>query len=313
MKLIKPKKLKKGDVIGLIAPASSVVDEVSLNNGISYFESLGYNVEIGKNVKLQKGYLAGTDEERLADLHEMFSNKNVNAIFAIRGGYGSGRLLDKINYSLIKRNPKIFVGYSDITALQMAILKKTGLVTFTGPMPGVDYENQMNENTEETFWKTITNSKKIGKLSNPTDDKFYILAKGRAEGKIVGGNLSMLLSLAGTEYFPDLKNSIMVLEEIAEAPYRIDRMFNQLRLMKAINNISGLILGRFLNCYEPDSSKPSLTLNEVITDYWQNVKFPVFYNFVHGHVKDSITLPFGLNAKLNTTKCFIEITENAVE
>ena len=170
---------------------------------------------MAKNVGKTHGYLAGTDEERLEDLHSMFANKNINAIFSVRGGYGSGRLLDKIDYNLIKRNPKIFVGYSDITALQMAFLKKSGLVSFAGPMVAVDFwKDQVDEFTEEFFWNLLTNSKKIGKLINPDNENFYSLTKGRGEGQLIGGNLALLMSLLGTPYHPNLKNSIILVEEI---------------------------------------------------------------------------------------------------
>ena len=189
MKTIKPKKLVNGDVIGIISPASSPSNLEKIEKGVNYLEKLGYRVEIGENVGKEHGYLAGTDEERLSDFHAMFKNKNVKAIFSVRGGYGSGRLLDKIDYNLIKKNPKIFVGYSDITAMQMAILKKTGLVTFAGPMLATDFSDKINEYAEENFWNVLTHSKKIGKLTNPRDEKFYILNPGIGEGQILGGNL----------------------------------------------------------------------------------------------------------------------------
>ncbi|MCL4550994.1 MAG: LD-carboxypeptidase, partial [Bacteroidetes bacterium] len=147
-------------------------------------------------------YLAGSDAQRIADLHEMFKNKNIKAIFSIRGGYGSGRLLDKIDYKIIRNNPKIFVGYSDINALQMAFFAKTGLITFAGPMVAVDFHDEVSKFTEEVFWRTITSNKAIGRIKNPRNEKIYVLNKGRAVGRILGGNLSLLTSLNGTEYFP---------------------------------------------------------------------------------------------------------------
>lgn len=312
MRIIKPKKLKPGDVIGIISPASSPDDLSKINSGIEYLEKLGYRVEVGKHVGMQEGYLAGNDQQRLTDIHSMFSNKMINAIFSIRGGYGSGRLLDKIDYKLIRNNPKIFVGYSDICALQMAFYSKCGLVTFAGPMVAVDFHDEVSPFTEEVFWRTITSNKKIGRLANPRNEKFYVLHKGRALGRIIGGNLSILTSLIGTEYFPKIKDSILLLEDINEAPYRIDRMFNQLRLNKVFKQIRGVILGHFVNCVEPDPEKKSFTLNEVIIEYFQNLKLPVIYNVKHGHIKDNLTIPFGIKCVLNTSKGFIEITENAV-
>jgi muramoyltetrapeptide carboxypeptidase len=312
MKVLKPKKLESGDLIGIISPASSPDKLEKIENGVKYLEKLGYRVKIGENVGKVHGYLAGTDDERLSDLHSMFKDKNVKAIFSIRGGYGSGRLLDKIDYGLIKKNPKIFVGYSDITSLQMAILKKTGLITFAGPMLATDFSSAVNEFAEENFWSVITSSKKIGKLHNPREEKFYALNSGRGEGPILGGNLAVLGSLMGTDYLPNLKNSILLLEDIGETPYRIDRLLNHLKLAKVFELVKGVILGRFVDCYEKDKSKETIKLNEVIEHYFSGLKIPVLYSFSHGHIKENLTIPFGLTCKLNTSRGFVEILENAV-
>ena len=219
----------------------------------------------------------------------------------------------KINYGLIKRNPKIFVGYSDITALQMAFLKKTGLVTFAGPMVAVDFaSDNVDSFTEENFWKIITSSKKIGKINNPNNEKFYTLSKGRGEGSLIGGNLALLISLMGTDYQPNFSNSVLLLEDIGEDPYRIDRMFYQLKYAKVFSKIKGVILGRFVDCYIKDKTQSSLTLNDVISDYLEELKIPVLYNVKHGHIKENLTIPWGLKTKINTSRCFIEITESAV-
>lgn len=312
MGIIKPKRLKTGDVIGIISPASSPDDLSKIYKGVSYLERLGYRVEVGKNVDKQEGYLAGSDSQRLYDLHEMFKNKNINAIFSVRGGYGSARLLDKIDYKLIRNNPKIFVGYSDVNALQMAFYAKCGLVTFAGPMVAVDFTDEVSPFTEELFWRTITSNKKIGKLQNPNNEKFFVLTKGKAQGRLLGGNLSVFTSLMGTEFFPNVKGSVLLFEDVNELPYRIDRMLNQIRLAKIFNSVKGIILGDFINCFETDPIKKSFTLNEVIFDYFKKLKIPVMYNFRHGHIKDKITIPYGLKCAINTSKSSIEILENAV-
>ncbi|MEW6194615.1 MAG: LD-carboxypeptidase [Bacteroidota bacterium] len=312
MGLIKPKKLKPGDAIGIISPASSPDDLTKINSGVHYLEKLGYRVEVGKNVGLQEGYLAGSDLDRLNDLHDMFKNKHIKAIFSIRGGYGSGRLLDKIDYRMIRNNPKIFVGYSDINALQMAFYTKCGLITFAGPMVAVDFHDEVSPFTEEVFWRTITSNKKIGRIKNPRNEKIYVLTKGRAQGRLIGGNLSIFASLIGTEYFPKIKDAVLLLEDINEAPYRIDRMFNQLKLAKIFKQIKAVVLGHFVNCIEPDTTKKSFTLNEVVIEYFQRMKIPVMYNLRHGHVKENITMPFGIKCVVNASRGFIEINENAV-
>lgn len=312
MRIIKPKKLKKGSLIGVISPASSPDDLSTIDSGVKYLEKLGYRVEVGKNVGLNYGYLAGTDQERIEDLHYMFRKKDVKAIICVRGGYGTPRLLDKIDYSIIKKNPKILVGYSDITALQMAIIKKTGLVTFAGPMLATDFHNHVSEFAEEMFWRMITSNKKYGQVDQPGNEKLFELHKGQAKGRILGGNLSVFTSMAGTQFFPDLKDKILLLEEIGELPYRIDRLLNQLRLNKAFAQIKGVILGAFIDCNEHDPLKKTLSLGEVVSEYLEGSKMPVVYNFKHGHLRDNITVPFGIMTRLNTSKSIVEYTEAAV-
>jgi len=312
MKIVKPKKLSPGDLIGIISPASNPENLELLDKNISYFEKLGYRIKLGKNIYSEDGFYAGNITERLDDIHTMFKDKDVKAIFCTRGGYGSTKLLDKLNYSLIKKNPKILVGFSDLTAVQLAILKKTGLITFSGPMPAVNDFSKFDKDAEENFWEIMTKSKKIGKIQNPSKENFYSLNKSSAEGKLIGGNLSILISLMGTTFEPDFKDKILLIEEINEPPYKIDRMFNQLRLAKVFNKIKGVIFGRFVDCYENKTSKRSLNLNEIIIEYFQGMKIPVIYNLKHGHISQTITLPLGINCKVNSSRGFVEFTESAV-
>lgn len=309
MKIIKPKRLLKGDVIGIITPASTPDDLSKIEKSTRYFESIGYKVELAPNVGKSRGYLAGTDEERVDDFHYMFKSKKVKAVFCARGGYGSGRILDKLDYKLIRNNPKIFVGYSDISQLQLALLTKCGLLTFAGPMPAVDFADEIKPFTEELFWKVLTSNKKIGKLTQPGGEKIFPIIKGDVKARLVGGNLSNIISLLGTEYFPNIKDKILFLEEIGEYPYRIDRMFNQLRLIKALSGNKGILLGAFVDCHEHDYAKRTLTLGEVIQDYLNKSKVPVHYNLKHGHIKENITLPVGGLIKVHSLKGYIEIAE----
>ncbi len=312
MKIIKPKRLGKGDLIGIISPASSSDDILKVESGVRYLEKNGYKVEVGKNVGRYHGYLAGDDSLRLNDLHYMFKKKEVKAIICIRGGYGSPRLLDKIDYKLIRNNPKIFVGYSDITALNMAFFEKAGLITFNGPMVSVDFGDEISLFTEENFWRILTSNKKLGRITLPSNDKLFQLTKGNVTGRIIGGNLALLASLGGTDYFPNMNDKILFLEDIGELPFRIDRMLNQLRLSNVFNQIKGIILGAFIDCHETDPLKKTLTLGEVVDDYLSKLKIPVVYNFPNGHVKDIITVPNGIKIKLNASRSFIEYIEGAV-
>ncbi len=310
---VKPQRLKQKDLIGIISPASSPDEFLRVERGVKYLESLGYRVKVGKHVGKNHGYLAGTDDERVEDLHSMFKDKNVKAVFTVRGGYGAFRLLDKIDYRVIKNNPKIFVGYSEITSLQMAFFEKAGLITFAGPMVGVDFYDEVSQYTTENFWAMITSNKKIGKLSFPEEQKLPFLIKGNASGRVVGGNLAVFAALLGTEYFPNLTGKILMIEDIGELPYRIDRMLNQLRLAGAFKKIKGIILGRFVDCNEHDPAKKTLSLGEVIQHYIGSLKVPSVYTFPHGHIKDLITVPFGVKVNLNASKGIVEFAEAAVK
>ncbi len=312
MNRIKPKKLNKGDLIGIINPASPVSDFNRINKSVEYFEKLGYKVKLGKNIEKQKGYLAGSEEERLYDLHNMFEDNEVKAVFCARGGYGSGKIISGINYKIIRQNPKIFVGYSDITALHLAFYSQTGLVTFAGPMPAVDFYDSVSPFTEEHFWNIITADKPIGKIDNPKSEDFIFLSQGRSEGKLAGGNLSVIVSLIGSKFFPDLNDSVLLLEDLNEPPYKIDRMLNQLKLAGVFNQVKGILLGNFKDCIEDDPNKPTLSLHEVFGSYFRELKKPVIYNLKHGHIKDNLTIPFGLTVKIYSAKGLIEIKESAV-
>ena len=197
---------------------------------------------------------------------------------------------------------------------QMAFLKKSGLVTFAGPMLAVDFwKDEVDEFTEEFFWNMVTSSKKIGKLLNPDNENFYSLTKGRGEGTLIGGNLALLTSLLGTPYQPNLKNSIILIEEVGEEPYRVDRMFYQLKYAtNGFKDIHGIVIGRFVDCYIKDSDSPSLSLNDIISDYFEGLKIPVIYNVKHGHISQNLTIPWGLKTKVNSSRNFIEISESAV-
>lgn len=313
MTLQKPKKLNKKDVIGLISPASSPDEFIRVERGVKYLESLGYRVKIGKNVGKNHGYLAGTDQERVDDIHSMFKDKTIKAIFTLRGGYGAFRLLDKIDYKVIKNNPKIFVGYSEITSLQMAFFEKAGLMTFAGPMVAVDFYDEVSDYTNDLFWATITSNKKLGKIKYPENQKLPFLQKGIASGRLIGGNLAVFTALLGTPYFPNLTGKILMIEDIGELPYRVDRLLNQLRLAGTFKKVKGIILGRFVDCHEHDPNKKTLTLGEVISDYIGTLRIPSIYTFPHGHIKDLVTIPFGLKVNLNATKGTVEFAESAVK
>lgn len=312
MSYTKPNRLKSGDLIGIISPASTPNDHSLIEKGIKYIESFGFRTLPGKNLGKTRGYLAGSDKERVDDIHQMFSNKKVKSIICLRGGYGAFRLLDKIDYQIIKKNPKIFVGFSEITALQMAFLQKANLITFAGPMVASNFASEISEFTEENFWFSVTSQNKSIEINF---SKYQIISKqktGITSGRLIGGNLAVLTAMIGSRYLPSLKNNILFLEEISEPPYKIDRMLNQLRLSGIINEVNGIILGNFIDCEESDKKKKSLTLTEVLKDYFGELKVPVIHSFPHGHSKNIITFPIGIKINVNADKGINEFLESGV-
>ncbi len=309
---IKPKALHKGDVIGIIAPASAPTLSEKITKAAEYLERLGYRVKLGTNVNALRGFLAGADQQRADDIHEMFADKNVKAIISVRGGYGTYRLLPLLNYGLIKQNPKILVGYSDITALQLAIYKKTGLVTFSGPMAGVEMWNGIDPFTEEHFWQTVTSTKKIGEIKNPDSKKLTTLVKGNASGILLGGNLSLICGIMGTQYVPSFKNSLLFFEEIDEDVTRFDRMVNHLRISKVFSETNGIIIGELTDVKPSDASKPHLTVEEILQDYLLPLNKPAVGGLVYGHIPRKVTMPIGIRARLNASNGTITLSESAV-
>jgi muramoyltetrapeptide carboxypeptidase len=312
MTIIKPYALKKRDVVGIIAPASPTGNPEKITKGIEYLERIGYRVKLGKNVNNVYGYLAGKDKERVSDIHDMFLDNSVKAIFALRGGYGTPRLLPLLDYSLIRKNPKILVGYSDVTALQLAIFKKTGLVSFSGPMSGVEMWKGIDPFTEENFWRMVTSKKKFGTVKNPDDKVFLILRNGKASGRTLGGNLSLITSLLGTPYLPSFKSSILFFEEVDEECYHFDRMLNQLRLSKILNSVNGVIVGELTDVKPSDDSKPFLSSDQLLNEYLSPLNKPVLTGVAFGHVPKKITIPIGIQCTMDTTKQQLSFDEPAV-
>ncbi len=296
---MKPKRLKRGDTIGLIAPAG-IISEEKLSRAVETMNGLGFRVKIGEYVLQKNGYLAGNDAQRLLDLHAMFADKEVKAIVCIRGGYGTLRLLPNIDFSLIRKNPKIFIGYSDITALLHAIYAKTKLVCFHGPMALSDFSQDL---TLDSFLDSLQEKKRRINYQAVPDEAHdvdtCVIYPGKAKGQLVGGNLSLLLSLIGTPYEINLKNKILFIEEVGEEPYRIDRMITQLIVSGRLSRVAGVVLGKFSNC-APENPERSLSLDELFAERFSILKIPVLQGFPFGHVPQNITLPIGVNAKMNS-------------
>lgn len=312
MKPVKPPRLKNGDVIGLVSPASTPTPRDKIEGSVRYLEGLGYRVKVGQHVSKAWGYLAGTDKERAEDFNAMIRDPQVKAIFALRGGYGTPRILPLIQYRALARQPKIVSGFSDITALQLAIYRKCGLVTFSGPMPAVEFWKEPDQYTEEQFWRLITSKSVVGTLENPLQERYDLQKEGKTSGVILGGNLALVVSTLGTPFMPPLSGAILVLEEVGEYPYRVDRMFAQLRNAGILKNLAGMLLGQFTECEPKDPAQPHLNVEYLLKEYAQMVEGPVLGNLLYGHIPKKLTVPFGLRATVDTKKRRIEVRESAV-
>jgi muramoyltetrapeptide carboxypeptidase len=314
--VLKPPRLKKHDVIGIVAPASAPSSTERIHKGIRYLEQLGYRVELGAHAKAVHGYLAGRDKDRAGDLNAMFADRRVKAIFAVRGGYGTPRLLEHIDYHTIKQHPKILVGYSDLTALQLAIFAKTRLVTISGPMLAVEMAEKMDAFTEEFFWRLLTSPHPIGRVSNPDDAPlkllFSPLRNRQVEGRLLGGNLSMIISVVGTRFQPSFRDQLLFLEELGEEPYRIDRMLTQLKLAGILRQVKALLLGSFIDCVPTDKTKPTLSVDDVLTEVSDGLKIPVLSGLVYGHLPRKLTMPIGVRARVDLRSRMLEFLEGAV-
>ena len=298
--MIKPKGLKLGNTIGIIAPASSTTEE-KVDKVYEKLTEMGFKVKMGKSPNSRHGYLSGTDEIRSNDINEMFKDDEVDGIICIRGGYGTPRILDLLDYDAIKNNPKVFVGYSDITALHIAFNQKSGLVTYHGPMAASDIIGDFDDFSKEGLLNIIMGKDWDGKISNPEGEEITTINGGIAEGEIIGGNLCLISDTMGTPYEIDVKGKILFIEEIGEEPYKIDRMLNQLKLAGKFEEASGIILGDFNNC---DNGKhdENLSLAQVFEDHIKPAGKPTIYNLQSGHCNPMVTLPFGIKARLDADK-----------
>lgn len=306
---IKPPALKAGDNVAITSPAGAVWDADQVETFTNILKSFGFNVVQGKTLKEKFGYFAGTDELRANELNEFFSDKKIKGIFCMKGGWGCARILDKLNYDVIQKNPKVIVGFSDITALLLAITAKTGLITFHGPVGNSGW----NDFTKTVFTNVVMTSKSFSFPSNPaTEDKPFTINSGKVSGELIGGNLTVLSALIGSVYLPDWKNKILFLEEAKEEPYSIDRMLTQLKLCGILNSISGFVFGKCAKCLAEEPLK-AFTFHEVILQHIQPLKIPAFYGAMIGHIENKLTVPLGINATMDADKGIISLEENSVQ
>ncbi|HAZ43096.1 MAG TPA: LD-carboxypeptidase [Cyanobacteria bacterium UBA11369] len=305
---IKPPRLKPGDTVGLIAPAG-IVEPESIEPITQKLATLGLQVKLGTHLLDRYGYLAGKDSDRAADVNAMFADKSVQAILAMRGGWGCNRILPLLDYKLIRTNPKIIMGLSDITALLLAIYAKTNVITFHS-LTGT---SSWNEFSLDYLRRILFNGEAVT-MQNPTntDNRVETIKGGKARGKLIGGNLSVLAAMVGSSYLPKWQQNILFLEDIREEVYRVDRLLTQLELAGILPQISGFVFG---NCRECDPEEPdkSLTLMQVLQDRILPLGIPAWYGSAIGHIPDKFTLPIGAEVEIDATAGTIKMLETAVK
>jgi muramoyltetrapeptide carboxypeptidase len=312
--IIKPKRLSKGDTVAVIAPSSGVEPE-GFEKALQNLADLGLKTKAGKSARARNGFLAGTDKERLDDLHQAFADKEIKAVWCVRGGYGASRFLPELDFNLIKRNPKILIGYSDITALHTAIYQNTGLVTFHGPVAASTYSDYAKKHVVNVLmnpsapYKIEVSPDNIAKESNLF--KTEIITGGKCRGELIGGNLSLLTALAGTpSALRNTKGKLLFIEDVGEQPYRIDRMLTQLKQSIDMRQLAGIALGVFEDCNPKTNDTQSLM--DVLKDRLGKLGIPVIYGLSFGHIRDQFTLPVGIEAELDTENAAITLLETSV-
>ncbi|SDS59376.1 LD-carboxypeptidase [Gramella sp. MAR_2010_147] len=313
-----PEALIEGDTIGIVSPASAIFESEPYEIAKESFEAMGLKVKFGKNTRNRYGHLAGTDEERAEEFNEMFRDDSIKAVIALRGGSGAARILDKLDYEAIKNNPKIFLGYSDITALHMAIFEKTGLITFHGPVAVSSWNSFSYDYLKRLLFQkeaiTYENPKNKGDELVQTKNRIRVINEGTVTGQLLGGNLSVLTGIMGSEYFPqDWKGKILYLEDVGEKIYAVDRMMSQLYLGGVFEQISGFVFGKCTDCDPGGSGYGSLTLEEVIDHYIKPLNIPAYSGAMIGHINDNATIPNGLEIQLNASKGTITMLSPAVK
>jgi len=311
--IVKPRRLSPGDLVGVVAPSSPAPGD-QLERGMSALREMGFRVETAPHVRDRWGYLAGTDESRAADLTAMFRRDDISAVICARGGYGAARMADLVDWECVRAHPKVFIGYSDITTLQLAMEARASMVTFHGPMVttlGHDGPDAMRS----SLLRAVTSPDPIGPLDDPARPT-RCLASGHAHGRIVGGCLSMLCAAMGTPYAPDFADRIVVLEDTDEAIYRADRMLAQLRAGGLLDRAAGFIVGDVTNRPSPDPAEgrhdEGLTLDDLWIQYLVPLGKPVIVGFPFGHVNGPLTIPLGCMAEMDADEGSVIVTEAAV-
>lgn len=305
---IKPKGLIKGDLIGITAPAGSIWNKAHITKAQKVLEDLGFKTVVGKTCYKQDGFLAGSDKQRASELMEMFQDNSIRGILTMRGGWGCARILDLLDFEAITKNPKVLMGFSDITSLINAIYSKSGLITYHGPCGYSSWGDFTVDEVMKTLGLGLPRT-----LKNPSNNMADLKtwSPGKAKGALIGGNLTVIVSMLGTDYEPNWANKVLFLEEIKEEPYRIDRMLWQLKQAGVYKKVNAIVLGSFRKC-EPEEPEKSFELNEIFDQHFSNVDFPVYQGASFGHIAPKFTLPIGVMAEVDSDSFTIQILEKSV-
>ncbi len=308
--LNRPAPLGPHSRIGLIAPASLPADHTRISRGIERMRQEGWHIEQRRDFTDSRGYLAGSDEDRSNELNHFLRRTDIDALICIRGGYGCMRILPHLDYDAARAHPKLLVGYSDITALHLAFLAKSGWTDLSGPMVAVDWPD-LDSGSRTQFLDLAGGG--AGPLLGPGGEGLSPARPGTVEGRIIGGNLSMIVRLLGTPYLPDMSDAILVVEDVGEEPYRIDAYFTQLRLAGVLQQLGGIVLAGFTECGFP-AGKRSLTLDEVFEDHVMSLDVPVATGLLYGHFPVKSAVPIGIRARLSVTEdtARLELLESVV-
>jgi muramoyltetrapeptide carboxypeptidase len=297
-----PKPLNPGDTVALVSPSSATAERLDLQLAAEAMQALGFRVKTGEHYASRYGHLAGTDAARAGDLNAMFADDEVGAIVCVRGGSGAARLLPLLDYDAIRANPKVLLGYSDITALHCAIHARTGLVTFHGPIGSGSWNDFNVDQFRRLFFERelmqYRNTVDTEDELVPRKNRTLTITGGKARGELVGGNLSVLVGLAGSKYMPDFAGRILFLEDVEEAPYRVDRMLTTLKLSGALDEIAGFVFGQCTDC-DPGEGYGSLTLDQIFDDLVRPLGVPAYRGAMIGHIREQFIVPVGGQVELD--------------
>ncbi|MGM9515427.1 S66 peptidase family protein [Roseateles sp. DB2] len=314
---LRPRRLRPGDAIGLISPANASFEREPVALAIEALQALGLKVQLGAHALSRRGQFGGSDAERAEDIHRFFADDGIAGLLALTGGSGCARIVDRLDYGLIRQHPKFFGGFSDVTCLINAIQRRTGLITFHAPFAGSTWTAFTTRH-----FRALVMEGEAPLLRNPggeaggdlvqAHDRAWTVRSGRARGRLVGGNLAVLSAMAGSAYWPDFDGAILFLEDINEYIYRVDRMLATLRLAGALRSLAGVVLGQFTKCEPGDGNYGTLTLDEVFEDYFGALGVPVYRGAMIGHIPRKFTLPIGAEAEIDADACTLRLLAPAV-